>query len=161
MILTAKTAGWRTNGPLKGKVVLLGGYYRASRDFYITPVGRMAGLQLMAQAVESELGGGIRTANHVLAFVLDILAGLTVVLVQRRFRLLSALVISLVAIPSLSLVGSLLAFSTFAWWISFAPVTVGVLIHELYHHAAEYRRLSQEHSARQIPSSEPQETRTD
>jgi hypothetical protein len=66
-----------------------------------------------------------------------------------------------VAIPSLSLVGSLLAFSTFAWWISFAPVTVGVLIHELYHHAAEYRRLSQEHSARQIPSSEPQETRTD
>jgi CHASE2 domain-containing sensor protein len=159
VLQASKTEGWRTNGPLKGKVVLLGGYYRASRDFYVTPVGRMAGVQLMAQAVESELHGGIRTANHLAAFALDVLAGLIVVLIQHRFRLLPALVISLVAIPCLSFIGSFLAFSTLAWWVSFAPVTAGVLVHELYHHAAEYQRLRQEHrtaSGRTSPPSEAQ-----
>ena len=152
--------GIHVRGPLKGKVVLLGGYYRASRDFYVTPVGRMAGLQLMAQAVESELHGGIRTANHLAAFALDVLAGLIVVLLQHRFRLLPALVISLVAIPCLSFIGSFLAFSTLAWWFSFAPVTAGVLVHELYHHAAEHQRLRQTLRTVSGPASPPGEVQS-
>ena len=136
-----QSEAWRRDSPLKDKVVLLGGCYRAARDSYVTPVGAMAGLQIMAQAVESSIAGGIRPINHLVALLLDILAGLTVVVVQHRFRLSVALALILLAIPLLALVGSFLAFHTFAWWIDFAPVTLGVLIHELYHHAREYQRL--------------------
>jgi hypothetical protein len=44
-------------------------------------------------------------------------------------------------IPLVSLTGSLFAFSSFAYWIDFAPVVLGVVIHQLYDHAQEYRRL--------------------
>ena len=56
VLQAASSEGWRTRGPLLGKVAILGGCYRAARDSYVTPVGVMYGLQLMAQAVESELG---------------------------------------------------------------------------------------------------------
>jgi CHASE2 domain-containing sensor protein len=143
LLKVSTTEGW-PNGPLKDKVVLLGGYYRAGRDFYVTPVGQMAGLQLMAQAVESELGGGIRPATEALAVVLDVLAGLFIVVVNNRLRPAIALVVSLTAIPVLALIGSFMTFATLAWWVSFVPVTVGALIHELHHHALEYHRLLQE-----------------
>jgi hypothetical protein len=57
---------------------------------------------------------------------------------------LTGLALTLVAIPLLALAGSFVAFFTFAWWVDFVPVTLGVLIHELYHHAAEYQRLRAE-----------------
>lgn len=132
---------WGVRGPLTGKVVILGGCYRAARDSHVTPVGRMLGLQLMAQAIETELGGGIRAFNHVLELILDLLCGVALVVIHQRFRLFWALVISLVAIPVLCLIGSLAAFSTMARWLNFAPVVLGVLIHQLYDHAREYARM--------------------
>jgi CHASE2 domain-containing sensor protein len=143
VLQAAKNEGWRANGPFRDKVVLLGGCYRAARDSYVTPVGAMLGLQLMAQAVQSELGGGIRLTNHLFAFVLDILVGFALVFIHHRFSLPIAISLSLFAIPVLSLLGSFLAFSTFAWWFNFVPVTIGVLIHQLYDHAREYHRLRQ------------------
>jgi CHASE2 domain-containing sensor protein len=144
VLQAAQGTGWRVNGPLHDKVVLFGGYYRAARDFYVTPVGKMAGLQLMAQAVESELGGGIRLQNHLSALILDMICGLILVLIHYRLRLALAVAISLVAIPLLAICGSAIAFHTFAWWINFVPITLGVLIHQLYNHAAEYQRLQKE-----------------
>ena len=138
----AREPGWADNGPLRNRIVLLGGFFRASRDTQITPIGKMAGVQLMAQAIETELrGGGIRPLNEVLAFILDILAGTILVWFSYRFRLSTALTLSLLAIPFFSLTSSYLAFASFGRWFNFVPVIIGVLIHELYHHAREYHHL--------------------
>lgn len=145
VLAAAGSEGWRTAGPLKNKIVLIGGYYRAARDEYITPVGPMAGVQLVAQAIESELhGGGIRSMSHGLMTILEILSGVLLVWINYRFRLGTALLLSLVAMPLLTLTGSLIAFSSLAFYFNFVPSLVGVWIHELYDHAKEYRAMHEE-----------------
>jgi len=141
VLQAAQGAGWKDRGPLVGKVVILGGCYRAARDSHITPVGKMAGLQLMAQAVESEVGGGIRALNHALEILFDLICGVLLVIIHHRFRLSTALLLSLIAIPVLCLTGSFLAFSTMARWFNFAPVILGVLIHQLYDHSRQYAKM--------------------
>ena len=141
VLQAARSAGWKQRGPLVGKVVVLGGCYRAARDTHITPVGKMSGLQLMAQAVESELGGGIRAFNHALEILFDLVCGVLLVIIHHRFRLGTALLLSLIAIPVFCLLGSFVAFSTMARWFNFAPVILGVLIHQLYDHARQYAKM--------------------
>lgn len=138
----AKGEAWAEAGPLSGKIVLLGGFYRAARDEYLTPVGPRAGVELVAQAVESELsGGGIRATNEALMVFLEILGGVLMVYVYSRFRLGTALAVSLVGIPVLALAFSFTSFSSVGRWASFVPTMVAVLLHQLHHHAVEYRRL--------------------
>jgi CHASE2 domain-containing sensor protein len=136
--------GWRTSGPLAGRIALLGGYYRAARDVHATSVGPMNGVQILAQAIESELHhGGIRPINHWLAILLEILSGVLLVVVHQRLhaRPGRALIVSILLIPLLVLASSLIAFSTLALWFSFVPVTVSVLIHQLWDHTREYQKL--------------------
>ena len=58
-------------------MVLLGGLFHAARDEYTTPLGRMAGVQLMAHAVESELqGGGFRWPREPVMLLLNIAGGI-------------------------------------------------------------------------------------
>jgi CHASE2 domain-containing sensor protein len=137
----AQGEDWKLRGPFKNKVVILGGSYRAARDTYVTPVGMMLGVQLMAQAVESEMGGGIRGFNHFVELLFDLVCGVLLVVVHHRFRPSLALALSLIAIPVFCLCGSYLAFSTMARWFNFVPVVVGVQIHQLYDHAKDYSRM--------------------
>jgi CHASE2 domain-containing sensor protein len=128
-------SGWRSNSPLAERIALLGGYYRAARDSYVTPVGPMNGVQIIAQAIESELHhGGIRPLNEWLAILLEILSGVLLVAVHHRLhgRPGRALILSAVLIPVLVLASSLIAFSTLALWFNFVPVVVSVLIHQLW-----------------------------
>jgi CHASE2 domain-containing sensor protein len=142
-ILTAHEADWwKDKSPFRGKVVLLGGSYRAGRDVYVTPLGTTTGVQLMAQVVESELQGRVISAfNKFLMVIFDFVAWIALVAVYYFCRLSIALWISIIAIPLASLAGSLFAFSSFAYWMDFAPIILGVVIHQLYDHAQEYRRL--------------------
>jgi CHASE2 domain-containing sensor protein len=133
---------WKDKSPFRGKVVLIGGSYRAGRDVYMTPSGMTSGVQLMAQVVESELQGrGIAQLNKFLMILFDFAAWIALVAVYYFCRLPVALWLSILAIPLFSLAGSLFAFSSLAYWADFAPVVLGVLIHQLYDHAQEYRRL--------------------
>jgi CHASE2 domain-containing sensor protein len=142
VLAIANKPGWKEKSPLTGKIVLLGGFYQAGRDTHITPVGEMTGVQIMAQAVETELsGGGIRPLHELNAFGLDILVGILLVVLHRLFSLRLALLLNLAAIPILSLVASYVVFSSFSRWLNFAPLVVGVLIHELYHQARDYERV--------------------
>src|SRR5262249_1914480 len=60
--------------PIKDKIVVLGGTYRAARDVHATPVGQRAGMNLLASAIETELTNrGIRLTNHALAIAVDLL----------------------------------------------------------------------------------------
>jgi CHASE2 domain-containing sensor protein len=142
-VLTAHDAEWwKDKSPFRGKVVLLGGSYHAGRDVYMTSSGPTSGVQLMAQVVESELQGrGISRLNELLMILFDFAAWIALVAVYYFCRLPVALWISIVAIPLFSLAGSLFAFSSLAYWADFAPVILGVLIHQLYDHAQEYRCL--------------------
>jgi len=139
--------GWAQQGPLTGKIVLLGGTYRAARDEYVTPIGLRTGVELMAQAIETELqGGGIRSANHWLMLVLEILVGLALVTLHYYFysSLEWVMTLSIVAIPVLTCLCSWLAFNTFSLWASFIPIVVSVVIHQLYDHARECQRIHRE-----------------
>lgn len=148
---------WGTHGLLTKKIVLLGGYYRQARDMHVTPIGPMNGVQINAQAIESELhGGGIRAVNWWLEFGFDVFVGYVLVFINYALRsnLGAALALSLLLIPALCLGASHLAFSAFSWWFNFVPIVVSVMIHEFYEHAREYQRLAQAHqSSRQETTS--------
>jgi CHASE2 domain-containing sensor protein len=144
--------GWKTNGPLKGRIALLGGSYSAGRDRYVTPVGQMSGVQLNAQAIESELkGGGIRAFNKVSAICLEIVCGFVLVSVHYRFRhvALMPLWIVLGSFPLFCLC-SYIAFSTLSRWVNFFPMLLGIMIHELHDHQITYRKLLRENESLRI-----------
>ena len=144
----AVTAGWANSSPLREKIVLLGGTFHAARDTRITPVGPMAGVQLMAQAIETEFsGGGVRPLNEFVAAILDLCSGALLVYIGYRFdhHLGKALLLSVGVLVIVPLVSSFLAFSTLARWFNFIPMIVGVLLHELYEHGREYQRLREFH----------------
>jgi len=65
----SKAEGWPGNNPLKGKIVLLGGTY-GDDDLHYTPVGRMYGVQVIAQLLETELQGGGDKARSPLTIIL-------------------------------------------------------------------------------------------
>jgi hypothetical protein len=148
VIKAAGSAGWHDSGPLVGKIVLLGGTYRAARDVHATPVGSLNGVQIMAQAIESELhGGGIRPVDEGLMFGFDLLLGAFLAWVHLRLhdRETLALSISLLVMPLLCLVASYIVFSTLGLWFNFATVVVSVLIDQLHMRVREYRQLRAAH----------------
>jgi len=137
---------WSTHGPLTGKIVLLGGSYHAARDEHRTPLGTVYGVDLMAQAIESELqGGGIRPFNEFFMFLVELITGVALVWLHYycHSHLGWLVLLSLGAIPLLAMFASLFVFSTMALWVDFIPLLFGVLIHQLYDHAREYRRMYQ------------------
>lgn len=142
VLRVAHSDAWTTSGPLRGKVVLLGGFYRAARDEYVTPVGPMSGVELVAQAIESELtGGGIRPANELTMVVLELLGGIFLVWIHHRLGIGAALALSVLTMPLLSIAFSYLAFASAALWANFIPILASVLVHQLYDHGRAYRTL--------------------
>lgn len=136
---------WASNSPLREKVVLLGGHYRAARDEYVTPVGLMTGVELIANAVESDLsGGGIREVNWLVAVALDILAGLIIYYLNWRFDSPYAIYLNILAVAVTAFAFSLVAFNSFAYWLNFTAIQIGVLIHLQYDAARERAEMSEE-----------------
>jgi CHASE2 domain-containing sensor protein len=124
---------------LKGKIVLVGGDFEAARDRYQTPFGSKAGVELVAQAIATDLegtnsfwGGPIHAVRGWAVFALDLLMGF---LVACFFRFCEGE-------PRKAFRGSLglaaFGFVASRWvvhvgvWISFIPVMVGMILHEMY-----------------------------
>lgn len=136
---------WAENSPLRDKIVLLGGTYRAARDEYVTPVGVRSGVELIAQAIASELqGGGIRPINWVVATAMDLVNGLILIYLNWRFPGRLAATVNVALIVVLSIVGSLVAFRAVAYWFNFSAVLVGLWIDILWHQTQEKRHLQAE-----------------
>jgi CHASE2 domain-containing sensor protein len=117
-------------------VILIGGTFEAARDAYRTPVGDLDGLELLATAVESEINpeGVIREFPLAWEIVIDILlaVGLVWIYFRNRYHPWRALVYSVAVILFLPFLVSLSIF----WlgglrWLSFVPIGVGMLIHQL------------------------------
>jgi CHASE2 domain-containing sensor protein len=131
--------------PIRGKIVLLGGTYRAARDVHPTPMGRVAGIELVAMAVESELQGrGVRFLHEAFAIAIDILFGSLLVYLNWRFASPRAALLNLLAVGALALLASYLTFNTLGYWLNFALVLTGIWLHHQLDVLREVPRLHHE-----------------
>lgn len=122
------------SSPLRSKIVLLGGSY-LGQDRHDTPLGKMVGVRVLANVIETELGGGgYGPPGRSTIALLEIFDGVLLILLFHFFSSVRAVLISLVIVPLLALVCSLLSFGSVSRWAYFAPVLVGVLLFELYEH---------------------------
>jgi CHASE2 domain-containing sensor protein len=118
---------------LGGKIVLIGGTYKASRDVYPTPVGPLAGVELNALAVQSDLsGGGIRQIDRGLELAADFIFGSLVVLIFFAWEKQpwSALAVTVCTMTSGAVFLSIALFNTSAYWFNFMPVIIGMALHQ-------------------------------
>jgi len=131
--------------PLHGKIVLLGGAYRAARDAYPTPFHYLDGVDIVANTVDMNLPGNkeltgmpawLNLAGYIEGVVL--LAGLY--FVSRTWSLLIGVLLG----PVYALLVNWLAFQWAGMFLSFVPCFVGIMIHEVIEHTTEYRRLQRE-----------------
>ena len=140
MLDLADGAGWQTDGPIKDKIVLIGGAYTAS-DEHETPLGWMLGVEVLAYAIETELhGGGMKPASPVTITLLGGFVGLVLLLLFQHFTPTKALLLSFPTILLLGMVCSLLTFRTIAFWAYFVPIQLAVLVQEGYVQAKDYRK---------------------
>lgn len=78
-----KDTAWpQLKANLLGKIVLIGGTFHESGDFYRTPKGELAGLVVNAYAVKAELNGsGLEAVSQPLAWILDLVVALLIIAV--------------------------------------------------------------------------------
>jgi CHASE2 domain-containing sensor protein len=134
----AAEEGYQTKGPLKDKIVILGGNY-AAQDEHDTPLGWSLGAEVLAQMVETELqGGGRRPANTLVILVLGVLDGFILLVLFRVLSWGKALLVGVIALPLLALLCSLVAFWSLAQWAYFVPILLLVFLHQLYERGKEY-----------------------
>jgi CHASE2 domain-containing sensor protein len=142
----APQAWWADASPLRDRIAIVGGTYRAARDEYVTPLGAMDGVQLVAQAVEAELDGHVKPVNHTVMMTVELLAGVFFVFLNYRFPpggLASAL-LNATAVAALAVVSSFLVFATFSSWATFVPVGLAIRLHRVYERFAEHRQTRRE-----------------
>jgi CHASE2 domain-containing sensor protein len=115
------------------KIVLIGGNFSVARDMYLTPLGPMAGVELIALAIESDFGGGIREAQRWYELFADFFVGSLIVFLyfyyRRRPRV--AFLTSLLGIPLLAFAFSWLLFQSVAYWFNFMPLIIGMVLHQM------------------------------
>ena len=117
---------------LKGHVTIIGASLQDARDSYLTPIGRMPGALIVANAVQS-LGhhGELHTPDLTQTIALEAVLILVMSWTFARFEsflgsLLSALAVLLVLLPA-----SLRAFRS-GLWLSFAIPLVAIIVHKLF-----------------------------
>ena len=78
----AKSATWEGDPDFDDRIVLLGGTYRAARDQYVTPVGLMDGVEVIAHVTQNHLSGNrVGVAGHVAHFVAEVVVGFTLLVI--------------------------------------------------------------------------------
>ncbi len=129
--------GWRINGPVTGKIVLLGGDY-AAQDEHKTPVGYMLGVEVMAQIIETELGGGgTKAPSALLRVALAVFSTLLLVLILSNFKSYKKIVVCILLVPLLAGLSSYIAFRSLSQFPTFALVLVIILGYILFQQIKE------------------------
>ena len=116
---------------LDGRIVMIGGSYAASRDWYTTPLGRMPGMNVVVNAIASlEKNGQYGRSEGVLKWVVMVALLLITSIAYARYHPLVATLLILPLIYLLVLPISFFVFKSGAWLDFTAPV-LGVQLHEL------------------------------
>lgn len=128
----AKNADWQNNHLIKNKIVLIGGSY-GGEDVHRTPLGRMSGVEIIANVIETELrGGGIKPPSFLTTALIALFDGFLLIGLFHLFPWRRAFLFGIAALFVLSFVCSFLTFYSFSYWMLFAPVMFGVLLTELF-----------------------------
>jgi CHASE2 domain-containing sensor protein len=113
----------------KDKIVIIGGTFD-KKDFYQTPVGRMAGMEILANITQSILSGSLITpASLWKAFAIQVLLGIAVALIFILFSRFWATLICLLALVPGVAIASLWSFSSSHYWFDFVPTIAGVMLY--------------------------------
>ena len=113
----------------KNKIVIVGGTFD-KKDFYMTPVGRMAGVEILANITQSIINGSLITPTSFWkAFVMQVVLGIAVALIFIFFSRFWATVICLVALVPGVAIASLVSFSSSHYWFDFVPTIGGVMVY--------------------------------
>ncbi|HWD00572.1 MAG TPA: CHASE2 domain-containing protein [Candidatus Sulfopaludibacter sp.] len=119
---------------IDGRIVLLGGTYQAGRDSYPTPVGMVAGVEILGQAILTAAEGPIKEAGSGLIWF-DLALGLGLVLLGLKWpRTATAINLSMLI---LLVPISAWLFRSFAFFLDAIPVQISVLLHSTMHPALE------------------------
>ena len=113
----------------KDKIVIIGGTFD-KKDFYMTPVGRMSGMEILANITQSILNGSLITPTSFWkAFVVQVILGIVVAFIFILFsRFWATLICLLALIPGVA-VASILSFSSSHYWFDFVPTIAGVMVY--------------------------------
>ncbi|MGH7512921.1 MAG: CHASE2 domain-containing protein [Gemmatimonadales bacterium] len=127
-------------GVLHGKTVLLGATFSDAKDRYETPLGRMSGVELHAQVLETELhGGGRRQPPWIVLAALQLAAAVFLLVVFLHLPARRAFPYTIVAAMAAAVVCSLAATaSPIAGLPYFAPLLILIVVHQLYEKVSHY-----------------------
>lgn len=122
--------GRRDRGPLSGKVVVLGGRYDEARDAYVTPIGRLHGVDVHAQIIQSLAeGGGARSLGRGGIGLLFALNSLALILVFNRVRRLrTAVGIALGSIPLFAMASAWILGDEFLSYLPYLGVLLAAVL---------------------------------
>ena len=136
-----KDAGQPKLPYLINKIVLVSGAYGAARDTHRTPVGEIAGVEMLAQAIDSDLhGGGIRLLPWPISALLDLLASTFVVYLYFRLKAWPFYGFLLgwgIALIFVAMCFVLVRFKLA--WLNVIPVVVGANLEQLWRHGEALR----------------------
>jgi CHASE2 domain-containing sensor protein len=113
----------------RNKIVIIGGTFD-KKDFYMTPVGRMSGMEILANITQSILNGSLITPTSFWkAFIVQVILGVVVAFIFILFsRFWATLICLLALIPGVA-VASILSFSSSHYWFDFVPTIAGVMLY--------------------------------
>jgi CHASE2 domain-containing sensor protein len=137
---------WKGANPIKGKLALLGGWYRAARDAYPTPVGYLDGVDILAHTAQTRLPGHelrseIRSGFLNNWFSLQgYLLLLALYFVPKAWRMGATILTGAVY----AFAGNWIWFFAGGTFLSFVPYLVGLVFHEIYDHIKEFRKVEKE-----------------
>jgi CHASE2 domain-containing sensor protein len=113
----------------KDKIVIIGGTFD-KKDFYMTPVGRMSGMEILANITQSIINGSLITPTSFWkAFIVQVILGIAVAFIFTFFSRFWATLICLLGIIPGVAVASILSFSSSHYWFDFVPTIAGVMLY--------------------------------
>jgi CHASE2 domain-containing sensor protein len=121
------------------KIVLLGGSYR-DYDRHFTPLGKLVGVEVLANAIETQASGNeVRAHEPWMLFMLDFVAASMLVLLFHLFpaSVENYFAFALVLTVLIALFFSFVAFHSLSRFADFWPTLLAVLLFEFYVHVRE------------------------
>ena len=125
-------------------IVVIGGSYNAGRDSYFTPIGPLAGMELVGLSINAvQNDKAIGETKELMAFVVDLLIGAVLVLLDISGLGVIGTVLTLAAVVVLPLASSLLIFQTANLFLNFMPIVLGAGAHMIYDRHKEVKELNE------------------